>query len=126
MHYDLLAKIKNATAAHKEKIVVPFSKMDFAVLKVLVDAGYLKSVEKGAVGRKNFISARIAYKDKKGIMSDFKVMSKPSRHTYTDYRSLRSVMQGHGLAVLSTSKGIMTGKEARKNRIGGEYLFQIW
>jgi small subunit ribosomal protein S8 len=59
-------------------------------------------------------------------VNDFKIVSKPSRHFYMDYRSLRKVKSGHGVAVLSTSKGIMTDKEARKQKVGGEYLFEIW
>ena len=61
-----------------------------------------------------------------GPFTDFKLRSKPSRHVYIDYRSLHRVMQGHGLAVISTSKGIMTDKEARKAKVGGEALFEIW
>ena len=126
MYYDLLPKIKNATRAQKEKLTVPYSNMDFAVAKALATSGYLKNVEKETVGRKNFLSAKLVYKDKLSVMTDFKLVSKPSRHTYIDYRSLRAVKQGYGVGVLSTSKGIMTDKEARKKKIGGEYLFQIW
>ena len=100
--------------------------MDFAILKKLADKGYVKSVEKEAMGRKNVIAVRLAYKDKLPTINDFKIMSKPSRHVYTDYRSLNSVRSGHGLSMLSTSKGIMTGSEAKRNKIGGEYLFEIW
>jgi small subunit ribosomal protein S8 len=123
MYYQLLPQIKNALNARKDKITVPFSKMDAAILKSLVGVGYLKSVDKETVGRKNFLVAKLA---KKGSVNDFKLMSKPSRHFYVDYRSLRPVKQGHGLGILSTSKGIMTDKEARKSKIGGEYLFEIW
>ena len=126
MHYDILAQIKNATNAGNEKITIPFSKMDFAVLTALASGGYVKGVEKEAVGRKNFITARIIYKDKRGAMNDFKIVSKPSRHFYMDYRSIRPVKQGHGIGVISTSKGIMTDKEARRQKVGGEYLFEIW
>jgi len=126
MYYHLLPKIKNALAARKEKLIVPFSKMDFAVLKALEGAGYLKNVEKETVGKKSVVVARLAYQDKEGVFGDFKLISKPSRHRYVDYRSLRSVRQGYGIGVLSTSKGIMTNKEAKKNKIGGEYLFEVW
>jgi small subunit ribosomal protein S8 len=126
MYYDVLPKIKNAIGARKEKITFPFSKMDFAVLKVLADAGYLKSVERETAGKKYLITAKIVYKGKKGMMEDFKLLSKPSRHFYADYRSLRPVKQGHGVGILSTSKGICTTKDARKNKVGGEYLFEVW
>ena len=123
MYYQLLPQIKNAVRARKDKMTVPFSKMDHAVLNSLVGAGYLKSVEKEAIGKKNFLVIKLT---KKGAMNDFKLLSKPSRHFYADYRSLRKVMQGHGVGVLSTSKGIMTDREARKQKVGGEYLFEIW
>jgi small subunit ribosomal protein S8 len=126
MHYNILSELKNATRAQKEKIVFPYSKMDFAILKKLVDAGYVKSAEKETVGHRNVIAVRLAYKGKEAAVNDFKIISKPSRHFYSDYRSLPTVKQGHGLSVLSTSKGIMTGSEAKKQKVGGEYLFEIW
>jgi small subunit ribosomal protein S8 len=123
MYYKLLPEIKNAVRARKDRIMTPFSNMDYAVLKALVETGYIKSVEKEAVGKKNFLSIKIG---KKGVMNDFKLISKPSRHFYADYRSLRPVKQGHGVGVISTSKGIMTDKMARKQKVGGEYLFEVW
>jgi small subunit ribosomal protein S8 len=125
MYYDLLPRIKNAMAARKEKMTVPFSKMDLAVLKVLVEAGYVKSAEKEAVGKKSIIVVRLPAA-KKGDALQFKLISKPSRHIYIDYRSVHRVMQGHGVGVLSTSGGVMSDRAARKNKIGGEYLFEIW
>jgi small subunit ribosomal protein S8 len=126
MYYDLLSKIKNATMARKDKIIVPFSRMDFAIANVLVEGGYLKSVEKETTGKKSVMVIRTGVKKKTAMVTDFKIMSKPSRHLYRDYRGLRPVRQGYGLAVLSTSKGIMTEKKARKGKVGGEYLFEIW
>lgn len=126
MYYNILSELKNAVRARKEKVVFPFSKMDFAVAKKLAEHGYVKSVEKEAVGRKTGIVVHLAYKGTEGTINDFKIMSKPSRHSYADYRSLQRVRQGHGLGMLSTSKGIMTDFEAKKQKLGGEYLFQIW
>ena len=127
MHYNILSELKNATRAKKDKIVFPFTKMDFAILTKLAENGYVKSAEKEEeAGKKNIITVRLAYKNKEAVLNDFKIMSKPSRHTYADYRSLPTVKQGHGLAMLSTSKGIMTGRDAKKQKVGGEYLFEIW
>lgn len=109
--------------ARKDRLTVPFSKMDQAVLAALVGAGYLKSVEKELVGKRNMLVIKLA---KKGAVTDFKLISKPSRHFYMDYRSLRPVKQGHGMGVLSTSRGVMTTKDARKQKVGGEYLFEVW
>lgn len=126
MYYDLLSKIKNATMARKDKMIVPFSRMDFAVANILMSRGYLKTVEKETTGKKSVMVIRLGVKGKKGLMTDFKIISKPSRHFYKDYRSIRPVKQGHGFAVLSTSNGIMTEQDARKQKVGGEYLFEIW
>lgn len=126
MYYNILSELKNATRAKKDKITFPFSKMDFAILTKLAENGYVKSAEKEVVGKKNAIVVRLAYKNKEAAVNDFKIMSKPSRHMYSDYQSLPTVKQGHGLSMLSTSQGIMTGREAKKQKIGGEYLFEIW
>jgi small subunit ribosomal protein S8 len=126
MYYNILSELKNAVRARQDKTTFPYPNMDFAILKKLMEGGYVKSVEKETMGRKSAITVKLAYKDKIPAINDFKIMSKPSRHSYADYRSLNSVRQGHGLSVLSTSQGIMTGREARKNKIGGEYLFEIW
>jgi len=126
MYYNILSELKNAVRARKDRVVFPFSKMDFAVAKTLADNGYVKSAEKEMIGRKNAIVVRLSYKGTAGTVNDFKIVSRPSRHFYADYRSLRRVKQGHGLAVLSTSKGIMTDAEAKKQKVGGEYLFEIW
>ena len=124
MYYRILPELKNAVRARKERVTFPYSKMDFAVLMALKEGGYVKSAEKETAGRKSVIAVRLPSREK--ALNDFKLISKPSRHFYTDYRSLHSVKQGHGLAVLSTSKGIMTGKQAVKAKIGGEYLFEVW
>lgn len=126
MYYDLLAKIKNAIRAKKESLVTPYSRMDFAVLKVLEDSGYIKSASRKEAGKRTMIEIKLAYDDGKSRISDFKILSRPSRHLYTGYKELSSVRQGHGLAVLSTPQGLMSNREARKNKVGGEYLFQIW
>jgi small subunit ribosomal protein S8 len=126
MYYNILAEVKNATRAKKDTITFPFSKMDFSILTKLTEHGYLKSADKEAVGRKNIITVRLAYRNKEAAINDFKIVSKPSRHMYMDYHSLPTIKQGHGLSILSTSKGIMTGSEAKKQKVGGEYLFEIW
>ncbi len=125
MYYHLLSQIKNAVGARKDKIIMPFSRMDAGVAAVLVEGGYLKSVETEMIAGKKSLVIRLP-RAQKDTMNDFKILSKPSRHFYKDYRSIHGVKQGYGIAVLTTSKGIMSDKEARKQKIGGEYLFEIW
>jgi len=124
MYYRILPELKNALRAGKKKMTVPFSRMDLAVLEVLRDNGYVKSVEKEAVGKKSVITIRLDGKKREDV--DFKLLSKPSRRFYSDYRSLHRVRQGYGIGVLSTPSGIMSAADAKKKKVGGEYLFQIW
>jgi small subunit ribosomal protein S8 len=126
MYYDLLPRIKNAGAARKESFIAPYSNLDLAVAQILVDAGYLKSAEKKVIGKKNFLEVVMKYYKKQPAMIDFRLISKPSRHIYSSYRELRPVRQNYGFAVISTPKGIMSNKEAKKQKVGGEYLFEIW
>ncbi|RJP44600.1 30S ribosomal protein S8 [Candidatus Parcubacteria bacterium] len=126
MHYDLLAKIKNAQSARKESLVTRFSKSDFEVAKILAEAGYVKDVQKRVSGHKSFIEIKLSYRGKQPGLLGFRIISKPSRRLYEGYRNLRPVKQGYGLAVLSTPKGILSNKEARKAKVGGEYLAEVW
>ncbi|MDO8516380.1 MAG: 30S ribosomal protein S8 [bacterium] len=126
MYYDLLPKIKNAIRARKESVLTPFSKMDLAVAQALVARGYLKSAEKRAIGKKHFLEVKLLFKDRESVITDFKVMSKPSRRLYAGYKELKPVKQGHGISILSTPQGIVTNRDARKAKVGGEYLFDIW
>ena len=126
MYYDLLARIKNAAMAGKSSLLAPFSRVDFEVAKVLAKENYLKDVQKKVINRKNFIELKLAYAHDRAVIQGFKVMSKPGRRFYSRYQDLKSVRNGYGLGVLSTSRGIMDNKEAKKNRVGGEYLFEIW
>lgn len=126
MYYSLLTKIRNAGAAKKDTLKSSFSKTDFAVAKVLVQAKYAGDVQKKNVGKYPSLDIKLAYKGGKSVINGYKIMSKPGRRLYVDYRSLRPVKQGYGLAVISTSAGIMSGEDAKKNKLGGEYLFQVW
>jgi len=126
MYYRLLPELKNALRAEKEKITFPFSGMDFAILTVLAEKGYIKSAEKEAVGKKNIIVVRLGGQKSARAAMDFKLVSKPSRRVYVDYHSLHPVKQGYGLGVLSTSNGILSETDAKKKKVGGEYLFEIW
>ncbi len=100
----------------------PYSRMDFGVAEVLAKHNFLKSVEKKGKGPKRIISMVLDQKPIDGI----KLHSKPSKRVYAGYKELRPVQRGYGISVLSTPKGVMTDKDARKNKVGGELLFEIW
>ena len=124
MHYDLVVRIKNAENSEKNSLIANFSKVDFAIAKILAEAGYIKDVQKKTVGKKNFLEIKLARGGK--MINGFKIISKPGRRMYVGSEDIRTVRQGYGISVISTSKGVMNNKEARKQKVGGEYLFEIW
>jgi small subunit ribosomal protein S8 len=126
MYWNLLSKIKNGYLARKEKIMIPFSGLNFDILKVLKEGGYLNDVERKIINKKNFLEIKLSYSNNKPVMSDFRLISTPSRHIYKTHKELKPVKQGYGLGVVSTSKGVMSSADAFKNKIGGEYLFEVW
>jgi small subunit ribosomal protein S8 len=126
MYYDLLAKIKNAGLVKKEGFTTSFSNFDFEVAKLLVSRHYLKDVQKKTVGAKKFLEVRLNYKNNSSAMENFKIISRPSRHMYAKKEDIKRVRQGYGMGVFSTTNGILSDSDARKKKVGGEYLFQIW
>jgi len=123
MYIDLLVKLKNAEAVEKFSVKTRHTKMDYAVAEVLNRFGFIKSVEvKGKSYKKVMEIDLNPDRPIRGI----KLLSKPSIHRYSAYRDLPRVKSGHGLLVVSTSKGIMTGEDAKKEKVGGEMLFEIW
>lgn len=126
MYIDLLTQIKNAQAVKKESIKIPYSSNDEKVLEILKKNGFIESFDKKGRGLKKVLSINLKYTDDKGAVSGVKIFSKPSRHLYYGYKDIRIVRGGYGISVFSTPKGIMTGGEARKNKLGGELFFEIW
>lgn len=126
MYYDLLPRIKNGLQARQVSFVMPFSGMDLAIAALLAENGYVKSAEKKTIGRKHYIEVVLRYDGDEPVVRGFRMMSTPSRHIYRGHSELRPVRQHFGLGVLSTPRGIMTVKEAKKQKVGGEYLFEVW
>ncbi|MBS3903680.1 MAG: 30S ribosomal protein S8 [Anaplasmataceae bacterium] len=126
MYWDLLTKVKNAGAARKKTVRTSYSNLDVAVAQVLVKNGYLKDAKKKLVGKKKFIDLELLNPEQEGSVIQFKIISKPGRHVYRKVHEFRPVRQGFGHAVVSTSQGVMTIGEAKKRRLGGEVLFEIW
>lgn len=127
MVVDLLTKIKNAQKAKKESMKVPYSNLGFAVAELLAKHHYVESAVKKGRMPKRVIEIKLKYDQTgQGTIEEIKVLSTPSRRLYRGYKDFRPVRQGYGLAAVSTSKGIMTMQEAKKMKVGGQLLFEIW
>jgi small subunit ribosomal protein S8 len=126
MYWDLLVKVKNAGAARKKNVRTSYSNLDASVAGVLVKNGYLKDVKKKLIGKKKYLDLDLLDQEQEGSAIQFKIVSKPGRHVYKKVHEFRQVRQGFGHGVVSTSQGVMTMGEAKKRRLGGEVLFEIW
>ena len=124
---DMLTRIRNANSAKKQVVDIPASNMKKAIAEILVEQGYIKSFEEIKDEKQGVIRVTLKY-DENGqkVISGLKRISKPGLRIYVNKDELPRVLNGLGIAIISTSKGIMTDKEARKQNIGGEVLAYIW
>lgn len=124
---DLITRLKNAGAVKKQTVSIPFSLFKLAIAEKLQTAGYVKGVEKKGKKVKKTLDIALKY-DEAGVhaIRGARRISKPGRRMYRSVRELKPVKYGHGSLFLSTPKGIMTDKEARQEKVGGEALFEIW
>lgn len=124
---DLLTRIRNASTAHHETVDVPSSNLKKAISQILVDEGYVKGFTVKEDGKQGVITITLKYgAGRTPVITGLRRVSKPGLRIYTNCEDMPRVMRGLGIAVLSTSKGIMTDKEARKQNVGGEILAFIW
>ena len=123
---DMLTRIRNAQAVRKEELVLPFSKIKYEIAKLLARENFIESTEK-VVNKFDEIKIVLKYKeDGKSSIEHIKRISKPGQRIYVGKDSLPRILNDLGVAVLSTSDGIMTNKKARRVKVGGELLFEIW
>ena len=124
---DFLIRIKNAGYAKRPSVVVPFSKMKFAIAEVLQTKGFIGEVAKKGKTTPRFLSINLLYEaNGRPKVNDVKRISKPSRRLYEKAKNIKSYRSGFGMAVLSTPKGIMADMDAKNANLGGELLFTIW
>ena len=119
---DMLTRIRNASAVFKKEVFIPFSKQKKAIAKIFIKEGYLNKLK---VQNKNLI-LELRYERGKPVISGIQRVSRPGLRTYLPYKRLPKVLSGLGMTVVSTSKGLMTGSKARKNKLGGEVICKIW
>ena len=124
---DMLTRIRNAGAAKHETVDVPASKMKKAIAQILLDEGYIKSFQLIEDGKQGIIRIVLKYgENKTSVISGLRRVSKPGLRIYTNCEDMPKVMKGLGIAIVSTSKGVMTDKQARKENVGGEGLAFVW
>lgn len=124
---DLLTRIRNAQRAGLEQIELPASKLKQRICEVLRDEGFVREVSSKADGKQGILTVILKYDhEKRPAISDIKRQSKPGLRRYVSHTDIPKVMNGLGVALLSTSKGVMVDREARKQHLGGELLATIW
>ncbi len=123
---NMINTIKNGNRVGRESIVVPYSKVKEAIALCLVKEGYVKSARKKLKKKFPVLEIELTYKNGEPKVTGVERVSKLSRRIYVGVKGIRPTRNGYGLTILTTPKGILTNKEARKEMVGGEVLFKIW
>lgn len=131
---DMLTRIRNASLARKDTAAIPFSALKFEIAKILKRENYIEDFTKKSRGALKFLDLRLKYEEKETptpytrtpVIDGIRRISRPGRRIYVSTKDIKPVKNGYGIAIISTPKGLMTGKEARKLKVGGEALLEIW
>ena len=123
---DLLTRVRNASNAKHETVDIPASNMKKAIADILLAEGYIKGVQVIEDGKQGMIRITLKYEGKQKVIHGLRRVSKPGLRIYSNYEDMPKVMNGLGIAIVSTSKGIMTDKVARREKVGGEILAFVW
>lgn len=123
---DMLNIIRNAKALLKEDVLVPFSKIKYEIAGILSKEGFLGETKKIAKEKNKVIKIILKYDNGVSAISGLRRISKPGQRIYSKFSELKRVRGGYGISIVSTPKGLMTNKEAKKQKLGGEILLEIW
>ena len=124
---DMLTRIRNANSAKHDTVDIPASNMKKAIAAILLDEGYIKNFQVQEDGKQGVIHIVLKYgENKTPVITGLRRVSKPGLRIYTNCEDMPKVMKGLGISILSTSKGVMTGKQAKTERVGGEVLAFVW
>jgi len=139
---DMLNRIRNAQAVSHQTVSIPFSKLKFEISKILEKENFINKTEKKGKKEKKTIEINLKYESrqerdergqwaesgavKKGVIDELKRISKPGQRIYGNAEEARKLKRGYGILIISTSKGVMTDRDARKQGVGGEILFEVW
>lgn len=128
---DMLTRIRNAQRAGHKDVVIPFSNLKMAIAKILEENGFIKMAQKEITGKFPVIKVALKYitvsnTEKNPAIIEINRVSKEGQRIYTKKTDIKKVRNGYGIAVISTSKGLMTGEDARKKGLGGEIICEVW
>ena len=123
---DMLNRIRNAQAVLKDTVNIPFSDLKYEIAKILEKQGFVAEVEKKGKKMRRTIEVTLKYDANQSVISGLKRISKPGQRIYKKAKEIKPVKGGYGVAVISTPKGLMTDKEARRKKLGGEIICEIW
>ena len=123
---DMLTRIRNAITANKEMVEIPASNEKKAIAEILLNEGWVKDVKLVEDGYNGKIAITLKYNEKKSVITGLRRVSKPGLRTYAGVEKMPRVLGGFGTVILSTNKGIMTGKKAKAANVGGEVLCYVW
>ncbi len=124
---DFLTRIRNAGMARHEKVDVSSSALLKNIVHILQEGGYVRAYKVASVGRKSFMRVYLRYNLKgRHVITKLQRVSRPGLRKYVGYKDIPQVRSGFGLAVLSTNQGVMSGVQAARLKLGGEFLFQLW
>lgn len=123
---DMLTRIRNAQAVSKETVVIPFSGLKYQIAKILGKEKFVGPIKRSGRGTRRAILIELKYRDRVPVIAGLKRVSKPGQRIYRSRQNIRLIRGGHGIAIISTSKGLMSDKEARKQKLGGEVICEVW
>ena len=123
---DMLNRIRNAQAVCRQTVDIPFSNFKYEIAQILEKKDFVEKIEKKGKKPKKTIEITLKYKEKNPVISGLKRISKPGQRIYVSADKIKPVKGGYGFAIISTPKGLMTDREAKKQKVGGEIICQIW
>lgn len=123
---DMLTRLRNGLMARQDEVEMPASKLKTAIAQVLEREGYVNGYEKVEDQKQGILRIRLKYKGNTPVIEGIQRVSKPSRRVYVPHNDIPLVMSGLGISVLSTNKGLMSDREARDNKLGGEIICSVW
>ena len=123
---DMITRIRNGNLANKDYVAIPYSSFKEGIIKVLKEEGFIKDYAIVEEGKAKYLRVFLLYSGKRKAITEIKRVSKPGRRIYVDRDEIPEIKSGYGIAVLSTSKGILSSKKAKEMGIGGELLFYVW